>query len=392
MAAIRTILTATPMQYGEGLSFFERDAGLLCLGLRQLGVNSRFVALGEPRVSDEPPLILGTAEQFTDAAWWRQWRAEAVVLNSWAAPRFEPVARAIKNAGAKLIVRLDSDGCKSPRAGFSHFLGFIYSLARDERRPLPGLYALAKTLAFRFVPAFHDAGMLAHLTHADVIGIESPRAAERLCALLAQLGSTELAARVRVLPHPVQDMFQPNPTAVKQRKIIAVGRWDSHFKNAPLLVKTLALALAAERDAQAAIVGPGETELLRLVERLGTDVRGRIHVTGLLSAAALRGELETAQVLLVTSRRESFHLASAEALCCGCSVAGPPQIASMCFFTRRASGTVAVVYDAPALVGAVRRELAAWRDGARDPAAISREWRSIVGARAVAARVLEALA
>ncbi|MBI3875561.1 MAG: glycosyltransferase, partial [Verrucomicrobia bacterium] len=306
MAANRSILTATPMRYGESLGFFARDAGLLCLALRELGVNSRFVALGEPRATDEPPLILGRLEQFTDASWWRQWNADAVVLNSWAAPRYEPVARAIKSSGAKLMVRLDSDGCKSPRAGFGHYFGFTYSLARDEHKPLPGLYALTKTLAFRLAPALHDSGMLAHLAHADVIGIESPRAAECFCKFLAQLGRVELAARVRVVPHPVREEFQFNTAVAKQRKIIAVGRWDSHFKNAPLLVQSLALALETERDARAVIIGPGEQEVQRRINTFSQTVRERIRVTGRLSSDALHGELETSQTLLVTSRYESF--------------------------------------------------------------------------------------
>ncbi len=392
MSANRTILTATPMLYGESQGFFARDAGLLCLALRELGVNSRFVALGEPHVPDEPPLILGRPDQFTDASWWRQWNADAVVLNSWAAPRYEPVARAIKSSGAKLMVRLDSDGCKSPRAGFGHFLGFTYSLARDGHTPLPGLYALAKTLAFRFAPALHDSGMLAHLAHADVIGIESPRAAERLSDFLAQLGRTELAARVRVVPHPVREEFKLNTAAAKQRKIIAVGRWDSHFKNAPLLVESLTLALEAEPDASAVIVGPGEQEVQCRTNKLSQDVRERIRVAGRLGSDALRGELETSQILLVTSRYESFHIAAAEALCCGCSVVGPAHISSMHFFTGHASGTLAPSLDANVFADALSRELAAWRDGARDPAAISRHWRGTVSARAVAERVMELLA
>ena len=39
---------AIPMKYSETGRFWERDAGLVCQGLRMLGMDSRFVALGEP--------------------------------------------------------------------------------------------------------------------------------------------------------------------------------------------------------------------------------------------------------------------------------------------------------------------------------------------------------
>jgi len=387
-----TILTATPMPYRDNIGFFDRDAGLLCLALRGVGINSRFVALGEPEERTDPPLILGRLDQWTDAAWWQGLKADAVVINSWAAPRYEPVARAIKASGTRLVVRLDSDGCKSPRAGFAPFLAAAYSMARDAHRLFPALYALVQTLAFRFMPSAHDRGMVNHLTHAELITIESAPAAECFVQLLRDLGRTDLTGRLRVLPHPVNDGFVHDATVPRRKQILAVGRWDSHQKDGPLLLSVLAAALAVEPEHTAVIVGDTGPVLERSFLTLPASVRSRITLAGRVPNLKLVPHCQASQTLLVTSRYESFHLAAAEALCCGCTVVGPAHIAPLRAFVSRASGTVSPTRDCAGLAAALRSELATWREGRRDAAAISRHWRAEVTASAVATRLRDWLA
>ena len=102
-------LTAIPMSYSEDPAFWTRDGGLMCLGFRKAGFDSRFVALGPPCIREDLPLVLGTFEQFHDPAWWSQLGAHGVFLTSWGAPRFEGIARAIKQSGALLFCKLS--GC-----------------------------------------------------------------------------------------------------------------------------------------------------------------------------------------------------------------------------------------------------------------------------------------
>src|SRR5271168_2300455 len=97
---------AIPMDYRVDGAFWDRDSGLVCQGFRKLGMDSRFVALGQPSQREDMPLILCTLVQMQDANWWRQWNLEGVILTAWALPCYEPIARAIKTAGVKLNLAL----------------------------------------------------------------------------------------------------------------------------------------------------------------------------------------------------------------------------------------------------------------------------------------------
>lgn len=380
-----------PLAYGENPLFWERDAGLLCLGLRELGVDARLVLLGEPGERQGQPLILGRIEDFTDPAWWSRWGAAGVVLNSWGAPRFEPVARAIKTAGLRLVVRLDSNGDKSPRLNVRRYFDFFRCYHRERGHPAPALVAGLKTLLHHTVRAAHDGPMCTHLSHADLVTIESPLARERCGELLRHLGRADLAARLRVLPHPVLDAFQFPAGGTKHPVILAAGRWESPFKDASKLIRVLGITLANEPTASARIFGSGAELLHRELARLPDASRARVTVAGPVAHLDLVPAMQQAQVILCTSRTESFHLASAEGLCSGCSVVGPAEIPSMHWFTSEQSGTLAADRSDVRLAGAVGLELVAWCAGQRDPVRISAAWRRRFTARAVAGEMLRLL-
>lgn len=393
MPATPQWLTATPLVYGENLQFWDRDAGLLCLGLRQLGQDSRFVALGEKTsCSTTPPLITGRLADFHDASWWRQWGATGVILNAWAAPRYEPVARAIKAAGLGLVTRLDSSGCKSPRHNARRFFLMTRLLLADEGHPLPRLAALAKTMLFGAVRSAHDDGMCAHLGHADVITIESPLARTWLGELLQRLGRADLAERLRVLPHPVGEDFQLAPAVPKTPLILAAGRWESHFKDTPKLIRVLGAVLARQPEARARIIGTGETVVRRELARQPAAVQARLEFAGPRPHAELPRQMHDAQVIFCSSHLESFHLVSAEGLCCGCSVVGPADIPSMHWFTADQCGTLAPDRSDAALVAALEGELAGWRAGRREAGRISALWRARLPPAAVAAEAMRLVA
>lgn len=376
-------LTAIPLQYAEGPAFWGRDAGLTCLGLRAAGAHGRFVALGPPRESENPPLILTELARLSDADWWRQWRADVVLLNAWGAPRHEPVARAIRAAGAKLIVRLDSDGVFSPRYDFFPFLARTYGAFRDEERKLPGLKALAKATLFRAQRSLYDEKFIAHLRHANAVVAESAIAAQRYRSYLLRAGEPELAAKMRALPHPVDDLFFHEPGVRKEPRLVAVGRWRTWQKDTPRLVACLGEILRRAPEYRVAIFGSGDEVVRGLVARLEPAVRERIEISGPVPPARLLEEYRRGQIVFAPSRYESFHIAAAEGLCCGASVVGSPALPSFIDFASAQSGTVATSRSVSALVEACDAEIQAWRDGRRDPVQISRHWRGIVSATAV---------
>lgn len=376
-------LTAIPMKYAEGPAFWGRDAGLTCLGLQRAGAQGRFVALGPAAESENPPLILTDLASLRETSWWKQWRADAVLLNAWAAPRYEPVARAIREAGSKLIVRLDSDGVFSPRYDFIPFLKRTYGSYRDEERRFPAALALAKAGVFRARRSIYDDKFIAHLRHANAVVAESSIAAQRYRTYLLRAGEPELAARMHALPHPADDLFSPDPGVKKEPRLVAVGRWRTWQKDTPRLVACLGAILRREPEYRAAVFGSGDDIVRDLASRLEPAVRDRIEISGPVPPARLLEEYRRGRIVFAPSRYESFHIAAAEGLCCGASVVGSPALPSFIDFAGAHSGTVSTSRSVDALVEAVGAEIQAWREGRRDPAQISSHWRNIVSATAV---------
>jgi hypothetical protein len=110
------IFTCTPVDFAGDVSFFSRDRGMFCRGLRSLGIDSQAIMPGSASFGDDPLLIRTNAENLSDAACWRGHGLDAVILYSWAAPRYTPIAAAIKKADIRLMVCMDTCGVISPQA------------------------------------------------------------------------------------------------------------------------------------------------------------------------------------------------------------------------------------------------------------------------------------
>ncbi len=381
--------TAIPMSYVEDAArFWYTDGGLLSQAFAKVGVYSRFVAWGEPVERADRPLILCRPDQMRDPTWWGRWNLDGVVLTSWAAPKYEPIARAIKQSGTRLILRLDSDGLTSPRVDFRRYLANAYNAGRESGVFLALTNALLKTLWFRFQRSAYDAGTSAHLSHADAIVIESPLARERLTRYLKVMGREDLVSRIHVVPHPVKAEIVYDPSVRKDHRIIAVGRWESYQKDAPRLIRVLCRTLADFRDYSAVLVGSGGDLLRRLVARVPIEIQSRITITGPIEHDRVQRECQVAQTILFTSRYEGFPFAAGEALCCGCTVVGPTELAFLNYICSRGAGTASMSRSVQDLVDALNAEINAWRSGERNPQQISQGWRDRLAAKSVASTLM----
>ena len=383
--------TAIPLAYREQTDFWERDAGLLCLGFRALGMDARFAALGTPSVREDVPLILAELPAWEDPAWWRQWQLDGVVLFAWALKRYEPVARAIKAAGVQLVVKLDTDGLRGPRVWFRRYVTTVAISFKASGKPLPFLQALARSTVAWLLPRWHGRGTVDHLEYADLILIESPFAKQRYLRFLQHAGGAHLAPRLTVMMHPVTPDMKFDPAIPKTNLIVAVGGWNRLVKDAPLLIKVLGRVLAREPDYRARIIGAGEAELQKLTRALPAEVRSRIEIAGLVPHHHLHFHFQAAQIIINTSYSESFCLALAEALCCGSSVVGTALMGSLNYFVSTASGTLSCDRRPDNFCDALRAEIEAWRLGWRDPSDIAKIWSARVSAPEVARHIVEAL-
>ncbi len=354
--------------------------------------------LGDPVTPHKgAPLIVGTLSDMSCPQWWRDHGPALVVLYAWGMPRYTSIAKAIRDAGIRLQVQFDSDGVVSPRVDpWLYFYSIYWTYRehgyRNRLRAFPGILAGLNWAWHWINPFAYDRPMVRHLEQADWIALESPLAAIRVRQFLCDMARPSLADRVIVNPHPVADDFRYHGKA-KGDEIIAVGRWQSAQKDPALLLRVLQEVLHRHPGWSATLIGSGDEFLKRTISVWPEPLRRRVRILGKIPHELLIPELQHARILLATSRYESFHIAAAEALCCGASVVGLAHLASFCHFVSVQSGSLAVTRRCADLVSAVSAEIHAWQTGMRDPEAISAYWRASVGVGAcmntIATRAVE---
>jgi hypothetical protein len=385
------IFTCTPVAFGGGPDFFARDSGLLCRGFQAIGIESRAVMPGEKKPEDEADLIRTDYRNLESAAWWRAQALDGVVLYAWGRPKFRKVAAAIHEAGIFLVLNQDNGGLVSPLAGFRDWLEEQWILAGQGRGPGAWLGFLILTL--RGLSAglvLTDPLRAAHLKQGDVIACVSPRAAECYQKLCHIYGGTDLAARVRVIPHAVESRFRFSG-APKRRQVACVGRWQDVVQKRPwLLMEVIGSLLAADDEVSVVVAGTITPELDSWHRSLAENQRMRVQLRGRVGRDELAEILAESQVFYSPSAFESFGIAAAEALCSGCSVVAGRSISMSSFkwFVSEHSGGLAAKDDVDGHVLAVAQELDQWAAGERNPERIAAIWRERLHADKVAESVI----
>ena len=343
--------TCTPVAFHANAYFYTRDTGLICRELRQQGHECRVIMPLPAREDDldTDELLRVPMEKLRQPGWWKGIGVEAVILYSWGDPRYTRIARAIRKAGLKLIIHFDSSG----------------ELHEHLQRP-----------GNRYVNAARDCAVnllrRLHLGYAHVITTSRP------CIDSFRSDpyyGESVAGRCHEFPAPVNSCFRYNGRA-KMPRIICTGSWQFPVKRAKLMMHTLEATLQHHTTAQADICGTLTPKLQAWHSALPAPMQQRIHLHGQCTHARLNELCNEASISLCTSESEGSHGASAEALCCGCSVVCPPRplLNVVQWYTSRNSGTVAAEDTAEALCAALLAELRLWENGTRQAADIAATW------------------
>lgn len=387
------ILAAIPLVYDSPASFLERDVGAVIVALRALGHEATFIALGDKKhEAEDLPLCLTTRAELGDPRWWQAWRPDAIILNTWAAPRYHDIRAAALSAGCPVIEKLDTDGTKSPKVDFAIFL--LRELVTFDARGAwwraveTWLRACARALVIYCLPALLDRRVVRELSQVTMCAAETPIAAARVERYLRLFHANPMP-RVVAIPHPAgSEQMRFEPGDVKLDQIVAVGRWDHFAKGWGMLAKVARCFLPLQPRWQFMVVGSGATEEGTRLER---EFPGQFRMLGRLDRVQMAAQMKSAKIFLLPSFIESFNIAGAEALCCGASVVGPASIPSSAYFAGHDSGTTSYRRTAVDLTDAVLAEVAEWADGRRDPVEISAYWRGKFSPTAVARHYLEVL-
>jgi glycosyltransferase involved in cell wall biosynthesis len=387
---MKKIYTAVFRHWHEPYAWFGRDSGLVTEGLRRIGVDSRLVILQTPTMPHDERFLAASREQFLDSGFWKSLALDGVVLQGGADVGIDPVSAAIRESGTKLLLRLDTDGVVAPQVDpYLYCYNLWWWLAFHNRHPA-WMLALGKVgLKTLFPNKFGPGRVIRRLLLGDFLLAESRIAAARLMRLLRTHGAAGAAERVVHLPIPVAPEWKYPESTPKENIIISVARWNDAQKDAPKLIKTVAAVLGHNPEYRAVVIGNGEDLLRKLVDKHAGKYSGQIQLTGRLPHSEIPAHEQKAQIFICSSRAESMNISSAEALCCGCSVVGPAEIASMHEYTSASSGTLTWTRRTSDFCDAVNSEISAWRSGQRSAECISNHFRSLLAPEAVAELILD---
>jgi glycosyltransferase involved in cell wall biosynthesis len=340
---------------------------------------------------DEPDVLRVPRAELEGRAFWQTQGVEAVILYSWADPRYTRVACAIHEAGVRLFVNMDTGGLMSPFVEGATFCSSLFRAQVRQRGLIAGTVSAAARIAHQLLNVRLHLKRLQHMAFADVVGAVSPMATERIRKYARLFGRQDVADKTHFVSHPIDPTMRYDGTP-KEERVVVVGRWDDPVKQPPLLIAVASQVLGARPDARMVIVGKQSTRCADEIVARVACARGRVIAHERLSHAELCREMGRAQVSLCTSFSEGFHTVSGEALLCGCSVVScrSPRLPSLQYFADGGrSGRMCEKEDG--LADALAAELADWAAGRRDGRRIADEWRDRVAAPAVLRRIEELL-
>jgi glycosyltransferase involved in cell wall biosynthesis len=384
--------TCTPKNFKGGQPFFDRDSGLQSRGFAALGVESRAVTLGPAMDGDLPGLIRASATELTSSGWWAGHRLDGVVFYSWGMPEHRPIAEAIMRAGIRLAQVTDTNGICSPLADWRAHIRSEQSHYWYEPRAQRLLRTMLKVhYTHTLGVLLRDLPIVRMMTACDYFLAATPAAARRFRRLVRVLRGAAAASRVRMVPIPVSSHFAFAAGDTKRDEVISVGRWNIHQKRVSLLTAAIEQAARVRTRTVFRIFGGTTGFLDSWHAGLPAELRDRIRLEGRVTNAELAGAYRGARTMLVSSAYEGCHNASAEALCCGCSVVGvdSPYLCALQWHVSRNSGRLAPTAEPADLAAALTAELAAWDAGERNPAAISAAWTATVHPDQTALQILE---
>jgi glycosyltransferase involved in cell wall biosynthesis len=387
------VATCTPVDFPADSQFFGRDSGLLCRGFQAAGHEAVVVMPGTRSRDDAADLVRCSYQDLESVSWWRALGIDLVVLYAWGDPRYRATAEAIRSAGIFLVQSLDTAVLTTPYGNTREWWQCFIGMLAAPKSVFTKLRLLAKAVRDVF-PSLYERKRLAMIDTCDRLAVVSAPAAQSIADYARALGYPQIATKTLIVPHPVSPLMKP-PTEAKQPSILVVGRWfaeDKAQKDPRLTMAVISAFLKAQPTWIIEVVGRGCASLNNFTRDWEPETLSRLTLTEALPREELVSRYQRSRILLCCSRFESFHIASAEALCCGCSVvvADHPLLASTAWFASAGSGNLAPCRTAAALTAALLEETEAWDGGHRDPFKISDNWSAILGFRQVAAGIIAA--
>jgi glycosyltransferase involved in cell wall biosynthesis len=324
------ILLYTDLAIRPDQLFWHRDLGLLTKAFRDLGHDAYLVVhlATEPCPAPDlfshfeirnskspiPPVLWPSPLDVRNPSWWQSQKPDLAILGLWTRPKYDPVRRAALSATPHVIERADSDGMRTASCGLLTYAKRRFDYFRDCTYHFPSPLSIFASIFYSFASILATPWIEARLARTlkllPAIAVETPHATNLWKSLVTRLGADP--EKIHCVPHPIQtDIFKFDPTIQKKNQIISVGRWESYQKNLPLLLKTLRAFLDKNPSWTSLVIGSCLPAM---------SPHPRITFLPPLSPHDLARHMQESKIFLSSSRYESFGLAAAEAVACGCLV------------------------------------------------------------------------
>jgi glycosyltransferase involved in cell wall biosynthesis len=395
ISKVRRVYTCTPVCFRGNSWFFTRESGLFSKALAELGFDSMSVMPGPGKEDDNKGLLRVPYEQLESVNFWRGLKLDGLILYSWAAPRYLPIAKAVRTAGIPFLVNVDSCGLVSrsanPRLWRRDLLSYLRTKATS---PLEAALVMAHILDNFGIHRVARARLNTYEAATVVCGV-SPLATLWLQREALGFGRSHLVPKIRYLPHPQMRAFTYGQER-KENLLLSVARWEKEDwvqKNPAVLLDAFERFLSARPDWKACIIGKGASRLATTLGKSQSASLSRCEFIDFLQPSDLVPFYSRAKIACWSSRSEGQIGTGAQALCCGCSVVAGNSGTLSCFhhYVSRESGRLALGMDANSLAEALQLEALAWDEGQRDPERISRIWKEEFHDINVASRALNLL-
>jgi glycosyltransferase involved in cell wall biosynthesis len=324
------ILLYTDLTIRSDQLFWHRDLGLLTKAFRDLGHEAYLVVhlATEPRhtpdsfshseirnsKSPKLPVLWVSQQDVRNPLWWQSQKPDLVILGLWTRPKYDSIRRAAFSATPLVIERADSDGMRTASCGLLTYAKRRFDYFRDRTYRWPSPLSILASFFYSFAcilaTPWIEYRLKKTLELLPSILVETPPATALWKSLATRLGVDP--SKIHCVPHPIQtDIFKFDPAIPKKNQIISVGRWESYQKNLPLLLKTLRSFLDKNPSWNSVVIGSGLPP---------KSPHPRITLLPPTSPEQLAPMMQESKIFLSSSRYESFGLAAAEAVACGCLV------------------------------------------------------------------------
>lgn len=322
--------TCAPVRFKGDASFFWRDSGLLCRGLQELGHESRVILPGPGFEGDESDILRADAAQLRSAAWWRDLKLDGLIMVAWGRHRDTPIVKAIAESGTRLVLHLDSIGDHFPLFNQLEGLKMYWRAERDTARNFADRFR-------RFLVSVttdgtknllrHSYLKYRHLKYASIVTCQTPLSVEGNLRLCRFFGGPRHGVNVRLAGYPISKHCVWDPGVRKEKRVIAIGRWDDLRQKRPKVLMEVCSELTRRMtDVAVDIFGRTTPLMEKWHQELPESQRHRIFLHGSQPGPAVATAMQKAQVSFFPSSYEGGPQALFEALSCGCTTVGLDSI------------------------------------------------------------------